>query len=53
MSTWAEVCRLFSIAQKVGLDGARWIQMARERCSEVKDNLGWDWSEAVMNLPIR
>jgi hypothetical protein len=46
MSTRAEVCRLFGIAQKAGLDGARWIQMARERCNETKDNLGWDWSES-------
>ena len=57
MSTWVEVCCLFGIAEKVGLDGAWWIQMARERCSEVKDSLGWDWSESSngstysMNLP--
>ena len=46
MSTQAEVCHLFSIAQKAGLDGAQWIQMARGRCSEVKDSLGWDWSKS-------
>ena len=57
MSTQAEVCCLFGIAQKAGLDGARWIQMARERCSGVKDSLGWDWSESSngstysVNLP--
>jgi hypothetical protein len=57
MSTRVEVCRLFGIAQKAGLDGAQWIQMARERCSEAKDSLGWDWSESgneptySVNLP--
>ena len=57
MSTWAEVCRLFRIAQKAGLDGARWIKMARERCSEAIDWLGWDWSKSgnsptyLVNLP--
>jgi hypothetical protein len=46
MSTWVEVCCLFGIAQKASLDGAQWIQMARERCSGAKDNLGWDWSKS-------
>jgi hypothetical protein len=57
MSARVEVCRLFGIAQKAGLDGARWIQTARERCSEATDSLGWDWSESgneptyLVNLP--
>ena len=57
MSTQVKVCHLFGIAQKVGLDGAQWIQMARERCSEAQDSLGWDWSESgngptdSVNLP--
>jgi len=57
MSTWAEVCCLFGIAQKAGLDGAQWIQMARERCSGAKDSSGWDWSKSsngstyLVNLP--
>ena len=57
MSTQAEVCRLFSITQKAGLDGARWIQMTRERCSKATDSLGWNWSESgneptyLVNLP--
>ena len=57
MSIQAEVCHLFRIAQEVSLDGAQWIQMAKERCSEAKDSLGWDWSESSngptysVNLP--
>ena len=30
ISTWAELERLFSIAQRIGLVGAQWIQEARE-----------------------
>lgn len=45
MSNREELHRLFAIAQKVGLDGARWIQTAKERCAEIEGDSGWDWSE--------
>ena len=45
MSSRAELVRLFSIAQKVRMDGAQWIQRAREKCVAAEDGLGWDWSE--------
>jgi hypothetical protein len=50
MSTQAELHRLFEITRKVGLDGARWIQMARERCAEAEEDLGWDWFESGNDL---
>ena len=50
MSTREELHCLFEIGQKVGLDGARWIQMARERCTEAGEDFGWDWSESGNNL---
>jgi len=50
MSNREELHRLFAIAQKVGLDRARWIQTARERCTEIEDNSGWDWSKNGNNL---
>jgi hypothetical protein len=45
-----ELHQLFAIAQKVGLDGARWIQMAKEKCAEIKEDSGWDWSENSNDL---
>jgi hypothetical protein len=57
ISTRADLYHLFRIAQKAGLDGAQWIWMARERCIEVKDNFGWNWSKSgnsptySVNLP--
>jgi len=39
-----------TIAQKVGLDGARWIQTAKEKCAEIKEDSGWDWSENSNDL---
>ena len=50
MSNQEELHRLFTIAQKVGLDGARWIQMAKEKCAEIKEDSGWDWSENSNDL---
>jgi len=50
MSNREELHRLFEIAQKVGLDGARWIQTARERCAEAEGDSGWDWSESGNDL---
>jgi hypothetical protein len=50
MSHREELHRLFAIAQKVGLDGVRWIQAARERCAEIEDDSGWDWSENGNNF---
>ena len=44
-STRAELCRLFGLAQKIGLDGAQWIQMAREKCRTSQEGFGWNWSE--------
>ena len=44
MSTRAELERLFSIAQRIGLAGAQWIQEARERCGADRNGYGWDWS---------
>ena len=45
MSTQAELERLFSIAQRIGLAGAQWIQEARERCGADRNGYGWDWSQ--------
>ena len=50
MSNQEELHCLFAIAQKVGLDGARWIQMARERCAEAEEDSGWDWSKCSNDL---
>jgi hypothetical protein len=50
MSTRAELHRLFGITQRVGLDGAQWIQTARERCVATEDDLGWNWSESGNGL---
>jgi hypothetical protein len=50
MSNWEELHPLFAIAQKVGLDGARWIQTARERCAEIEEDSGWDWSKSGNDL---
>jgi len=42
---------------QVGLDGARWIQIAREKCAQAEEDLGWDWSKSgndltyLVNLP--
>ena len=44
ISTWAELERLFSIAQRIGLVGAQWIQEAREWCGEGRNSYSWDWS---------
>jgi hypothetical protein len=44
-STQTELCHLFGLAQKIGLDGAQWIHMAREKCRSSKEGFGWDWSE--------
>jgi hypothetical protein len=46
MSTWAKLYCLFGIAQKARLDGAQWIQTAKERWIEAEDSLNWDWSES-------
>jgi hypothetical protein len=43
-STRTELYRLFELAQKIGLDGARWIQIAQERCRVSEEGFGWDWS---------
>ena len=45
MSTQAELERLFSIAQRIGLAGAQWIQEVRERCRADRNGYGWDWSQ--------
>ena len=29
----------------IGLDGAQWIQMAREKCRTSQEGFGWNWSE--------
>ena len=50
MSNQEELHRLFAIAQKVGLDRARWIQTAKERCAELEGDSGWDWSESSNDL---
>ena len=44
MSTWAELERLFGIAQRIGLAGAQWIQEAREQCGTDRNGYSWDWS---------
>ena len=41
MSTQAELEHLFSIAQKIGLAGAQWIQEAREQCGEDRNGYSW------------
>ena len=57
MSTWVELYHLFRISQKARLDDAQWIQTAWERCVEVKDSFGWNWSKSgnsptySVNLP--
>src|SRR5712672_363912 len=50
MSNREELHRLFAIAQKVVLDGARWIQTAKEKCAEIEEDCGWDWSESSNNV---
>ena len=32
------------------MDGARWIQTARERCTEAKEVFGWNWSKSGNDL---
>ena len=44
-STRAELCRLFELAQKIGLDGAWWVQTAREKCRTLQEVFGWNLSE--------
>ena len=44
-STRAELCRLFGLTQKIGLDGARWVQTAQEKCRTSHEGFGWNWSE--------
>ena len=44
-STRAELCWLFGPAQKIGLDGAQWVRMAREKCRMSQEVFGWNWSE--------
>ena len=41
---------LHCLFEKIGLDGARWIQAARERCAEAEEDFGWDWSESSNDL---
>ena len=40
-----ELQRLFKLVQKVGLDGAYWLETTREHCMEAGNNLKWYWSE--------
>ena len=42
---WTLLQHLFELAQKVGLDGAYWLETAGECCLEAGNILGWDWSE--------
>ena len=44
-STCAELYHLFRLTQKVGLDGAQWIQTAREKCRMLQEGFCWDWSK--------
>ena len=44
MSTQAELKQLFSIAQKIGMAGAQWIQEARDQCGEGRNSYSWHWS---------
>src|SRR6266478_6298484 len=50
VSNREELHRLFAIAQKVGLNRARWIQTAKEKCTEIEEDSGWDWSENSNDL---
>ena len=44
-STHAELCQLFGLTQKIGLDVARWVQMAREKCRTSHEGFSWNWSQ--------
>ncbi len=44
-SNRTELYHLFELAQRIGLDGAEWIQRAREKCRMSEEGLGWNWSE--------